>query len=53
MYSWHHSLLTKGDGVICDESARNFCGYVNFLKLMAGLVYVKQWGGGWWMCKRE
>ena len=53
MYSCHHSLLIKGDGVICDESNRNLCGYVNFLKLKAGSVYIRRWGGGWWVLKLQ
>ena len=38
--------LHWGGGVIRDERARYFCGYVNFLKLKTGLVYVRRWGGG-------
>ena len=53
IYSCHHPLLVKGDGVIYDESARNFCGYANFLKLKAGPVYITWWGGGWWVRKLE
>ena len=38
MYSWHHSLLIKGKGVIYDENTRKFCDYVIYFQRKNNLV---------------